>query len=320
MKQLAFAFLSVLVLAMFSCKKEYDTIQTVDSNNIQNYISANGLKMNPGDSGIYYQVIKPGDTGNPITDSDVIFYSFSVKTLDGSVISTDTVLNRVNSYVGLNQFSYPFYNTTTSAVTSGTFVLPVALQSSMKKYLQKRNGIIRLLIPSNQAYGLAVYTFPDLRVKIPGNESLDYTVYLYNVNSQLAYDTVQIRNYIKKNNLTGFQKTPSGLYYKIVDPGSGTDQIYSTSTVTVTYTKRLLLSQTTIESKNLDAAVLNPSYIDGWQEGLQFLNSGGKIRLLIPSGLAYGAIPLSTTPDTKTYNVPPNSIMDFDVNVTAVTN
>ncbi|WP_299289319.1 FKBP-type peptidyl-prolyl cis-trans isomerase [uncultured Mucilaginibacter sp.] len=319
MKQLAFAFLSVLALAMFSCKKEYDQIQTVDNNTIQSYISANGLKMMPGDSGIYYQIIKPGDTGNPITDSDVIFYAYSVKTLDGKVVSTDTVLNRVSNYAGLNLFNYRYYSTTTMAPTTAFFPLPVGLQFSIKKYLQKRNGIIRMLIPSSQAYGLAGYTFPDLRVKIPGNESLDYTVYLYNVDSQLAYDTVQIRNYIKNNNLTGFQKTPSGLYYKIVDPGSGTDQIYSTSTVTITYTKRLLLSGIVTENKSLDAAALG-GYIAGWQEGLQKINSGGKIRLLVPSGLAYGAIPTSTVEGQSTYNVPPNSIMDYDINVTAVTN
>ncbi len=302
MKQFAFALLCVLVLAMFSCKKNYDTIVTYDTNAIQNYISANGLKMNQGDSGIYYQVIKPGDTGNPLTDTDRIFYAFTVKTLDGKFVSTDTVLNRVSNYVGL----------------TGT-TLPVGLQFGIKKYLQKRNGIIRLLIPSKQAYGLSGYKSADGVINIGGNESLDYTVYLYNVNSQLAYDTVQISNYIKRNNLAGFKKTVSGLYYKIADPGSGKDAIYSSSTVTLNYTKRLLLSGTVIETKSLDAALL-ANYISGWQEGLQYLNSGGKIRLLIPSGLAYGSAAASTTVDTRTYNVPPNSIMDFDLNVTAVTN
>ncbi len=302
MKQFAFAFLSVLVLAMFSCKKNYETIVSYDNQSIQNYISANGLKMTPGDSGIYYQVIKPGDTGNQLTDTDRIFYAFTVKTLDGKFISTDTVLNRVSNYVG---------------VTSPT--LPVGLQFGIKKYLQKRNGVIRMLIPSKQAYGVSGFTSQDGLIKIGGNESLDYTVYLYNVNSQLAYDTIQIRNYIKKNNLTGFIKTQSGLYYKIVDPGSGTDAIYSSSTVTLNFTKRLLLNGTVIETKNLDAASLG-IYISGWREGLQYLNSGGKIRLLIPSGLAYGSTAESATSTDATYNVPPNSIMDFDVNVTAVTN
>lgn len=300
MKQFAFAFLAVLVLAMFSCKKEYQNIVSYDAQSIQNYIAANKLTMTAGDSGIYYQVITPGTTGNALTDTDQIFYAFTVRTLDGKFVSTDTVLNRVSNYVGV----------------TGT-TLPVGLQFGIKKYLQKRNGVIRLIIPSKQAYGVNGY--PGGTIKGLENQSLDYTVYLYNVKTQLAYDTVQIRNYIKRNNLTGFVKSPTGLYYKIVDAGSGVDQIYSSSSVTLTYTKRLLLSGTEIETKSLDAALLS-SYITGWQEGLTRINSGGKIRLLIPSGYAYGAFPESAISTDGTYKTPPNSILDYDVNVTAVTN
>ncbi len=303
MKQFAFAFLSLLVLAMFSCKKDYPTITSFDTQTIQNYISTNGLKMTPGDSGIYYQVIKPGDTGNPLTDTDIIYYSFTVKTLDGKFVSTDTVLNRVSNYVGVNLST-----------------LPVGLQFGIKKYLQKRNGIIRLLIPSKQAYGVNTYKSSDGVINIPGNESLDYTVYLYTVQNQLAYDTIQIRNYIKKNNLTGFRQTASGLYYKIIDPGSGVDQIYSTSSVTLTYTKRLMIPQTTIETQTLSAYPISSFNSPGFREGLQLLNSGGKMRMLIPSTIGYGSAPASTTSGVYNYNVPPYSILDFDVSVTAVTN
>lgn len=303
MKQLAFAFLAVLVLAMFSCKKEYDTITTYDSSTIKNYISANNLTMTAGDSGIYYHVITPGTAGNALTDTDQIFYAFTIKTLDGKFVSTDTVVNRVSNYVGVT--------------SSG---LPVGLQFSLKKYLQKRNGVIRLLIPSKQAYGLSGYKSSDGAINIPGNESLDYTVYLYNVKNQFAYDTIQVRNYIKKNNLTGFIKSPTGLYYKIVDPGSGVDAIYSTSTVTLTYTKRLLLTATTVESKTISTTAVSSFPSVGFREGLQYINSGGKLRLLIPSALGYGTLAESTTDGAYNYHVPPNSILDFDVNVTAVTN
>ncbi len=303
MKQFAFAFLAVLVLAMFSCKKEYQTIYDYDNQNIQSYISANNLTMTAGDSGIYYQIIKAGDTGNPLVDTDRIFYSFTLKTLDGKVISTDTVINRVANYVGITSTN-----------------LPVGLQFGIKKYLQRRNGVIRLLIPSKQAYGVNNFTSPDGTIKISGNQSLDYTVYLYNANSQLAYDTIQIRNYIKKNNLTGFVKSPSGLYYKILDPGAGTDQIYISSTVTVTLTKGLLLSGTTIETTALAAQGVTSFASAGLQEGLQKINSGGKIRLLIPSGLGYGNSAASATAGAANYNIPPASILDYTANVTAVTN
>lgn len=305
MKQFAFAFFAVLVLAIFSCKKEYQTIYAFDNQNIQDYISANKLTMTAGDSGIYYQIIKAGDTGNPLVDTDRIFYNFTLQTTDGKFVNNDTVLNRVASYVG---------------VTSTT--LPVGLQFGIKKYLQKRNGVIRLLIPSTQAYGVSGYKTSDGAINIGGNESLDYTVYLYNVNSQLAYDTIQIRNYIKKNNLTGFQKTTSGLYYQVLDAGSGTDQIYSSSTVTVTLNKGVFKNgvTTAIETTNPAAQSVSAFSSAGLQEGLQKINSGGKIRLLIPSGLGYGTTAASTTAGASNYNIPPVSILDYTVNVTAVTN
>ena len=303
MKQFAFAILSVLVLAMFSCKKDYQTIYSFDNDNIQKYISTHNLNMMAGDSGIYYQVIKPGDTGNPLTDTDRIFYAFTIQTLDGKYVSTDTTINRVSNYVGL---------------TSTT--LPVGLQFGIKKYLQRRNGIIRLLIPSKQAYGVSGFKSSDGAVNIAGNSSLDYTVYLYNVQNQLAYDTIQIRNYIRQNKLTGFVKSPTGLYYKIIDPGSGTDQIYTTSTVGIDYTKRLLLSGTVVESKTLTSFAVTSFYSTGFIEGIQKLNSGGKMRMLIPSTIGYGATAASTTSGVYNYNVPPNSILDFDVTVNAVTN
>ncbi|RYY30408.1 MAG: hypothetical protein EOP41_00665 [Sphingobacteriaceae bacterium] len=305
MKQFAFALFSVLVLAMFSCKKEYETISTFDATAIQSYISANRLTMTAGDSGIYYQLIKQGDTGNPLVDTDRIFYAFTVKSLDGKFANNDTVLNRVSNYVGL---------------TSTT--LPVGLQFGIKKYLQRRNGVIRLIIPSKQAYGVNGYKTSDGIINIAGNQSLDYTVYLYNVNSQLAYDTIQIRNYLKKNNLTGFRKSPSGLYYQILDAGSGTDQIYISSSVTTTLAKNILQNGATvaIETSSLAAQSVSTFASSGLQEGLQKINSGGKIRLLIPTGLGYSTTAASTTAGAYNYNIPPNSILDYTATVTAVTN
>jgi FKBP-type peptidyl-prolyl cis-trans isomerase len=48
--------------------------------------------------------------------------------------------------------------------------------------------------------------------------------------------------------------------------------------------------------------------IKGWQLGLTQCRVGGKIRLYIPSGSAYGIRTLSTA-------IPPNSILVFDVEV-----
>ena len=47
------------------------------------------------------------------------------------------------------------------------------------------------------------------------------------------------------------------------------------------------------------------SVIPGWQEGLQMMKVGGKARLTIPPGLAYG--------DKQMNTIPPNSELTFEV-------
>jgi FKBP-type peptidyl-prolyl cis-trans isomerase FklB len=48
--------------------------------------------------------------------------------------------------------------------------------------------------------------------------------------------------------------------------------------------------------------------IKGWQIGLSLCKVGGKIRLIIPSGLAYSIRNRAT-------EIPPNSILVFDITV-----
>lgn len=45
--------------------------------------------------------------------------------------------------------------------------------------------------------------------------------------------------------------------------------------------------------------------IPGWEEGIKLVGKGGKIKLIIPPSLAYGAVPVGT--------IPANSTLIFDV-------
>jgi FKBP-type peptidyl-prolyl cis-trans isomerase FkpA len=114
------------------------------------------------------------------------------------------------------------------------------------------------------------------------------------------YDQNQITNYIKNNNITGMQKDTvggdtSGIYYKILSPGTGTPLQY-TDIISFVFTIKsldgLYTSNDTIVNHffgyvghitngaipaGVEIAVLND---------LQY--SGGSIRALIPSVLAFG--------------------------------
>ena len=119
--------------------------------------------------------------------------------------------------------------------------------------------------------------------------------------SQAEIDDTFITQYILDNGLDAM-KTNSGLYVVINDPGSAEKPIVS-SDLTICY-----------EGYELNGDIFDTSYsngvctprmfglngtIQGWQEGILFFGKGGKGKLIIPSGLAYGSTGAgSISPDT----------------------
>lgn len=102
--------------------------------------------------------------------------------------------------------------------------------------------------------------------------------------NQGEIDRGLIEAYILENDITG-EFTPTGLFYKIIEPG---DEVHPGlySTVTVTY-KGATLSGQAVDEGSFITFKLN-ELITGWQEGLQLIGEGGKIKLIIPSEMAYG--------------------------------
>ena len=87
--------------------------------------------------------------------------------------------------------------------------------------------------------------------------------------------------------------TASGLSYKVLSPGTGTEHPSSTSKVEVHY------SGWTTDGRMFDSSVrrgktisfpLN-GVIPGWTEGVQLMTVGEKTRFWIPAALAYGETP-----------------------------
>lgn len=87
----------------------------------------------------------------------------------------------------------------------------------------------------------------------------------------------------------GANKTASGLAYKILNDGSGRKPTPE-DRVEVHY--HGTLTDGTVFDSSVDRGRPVPFFlsqvIKGWTEGLQLVGEGGKIRLVIPSDLAYG--------------------------------
>ncbi|MWB96462.1 peptidylprolyl isomerase [Flavobacterium sp. GA093] len=123
-----------------------------------------------------------------------------------------------------------------------------------------------------------------------------------------AENDKEITDYIAKNNLTA-EKTETGLYYIIDEPGEGT-QPTATSNVTVAY--KGYYTNGTVFDQSTDAGVsfgLN-GVIKGWTEGIPYFKTGGSGKLLIPSHLGYGSF------DYR--GIPGGSVLIFDVKLIAV--
>ena len=98
-----------------------------------------------------------------------------------------------------------------------------------------------------------------------------------------ASEEAQIQAYATANGIAA-TKHSSGLYYQVVNPGSGASPSL-TSKVFLTY-KGQLLNGTTFD-QGTDPSRTGwqlKGLIEGWQIGLPLIKKGGKIKLIIPSG------------------------------------
>lgn len=125
-------------------------------------------------------------------------------------------------------------------------------------------------------------------------------------NVPVANDVDSINYYIQEHQLENVLKDPSGLYYQILQPGTGRFPTVS-SRVYIKYTGHLING--TVFDQNQDALTTGwvlSTLIPGWQIGIPKINMGGKMRLLVPSALGYGCRGSGAA-------IPPNSVLIFDV-------
>ncbi|MCF6280304.1 MAG: peptidylprolyl isomerase [Flavobacteriaceae bacterium] len=107
----------------------------------------------------------------------------------------------------------------------------------------------------------------------------------------------------------GFEKTKSGLRYKVLQNGNG-KQATKGALVSVHY-KGQLLDGTVFDSsykrkQPIDFNIGLGQVIAGWDEGIQLLKVGDKARFVIPSHLAYGSQGAGGV-------IPPDAPLIFDV-------
>ncbi len=112
----------------------------------------------------------------------------------------------------------------------------------------------------------------------------------------------------------GFDKTESGLRYKVFQNGDG-EKAEKGKTVSVHY-KGSLVDGTVFDSsykrnQPIDFSLGIGQVISGWDEGIQLLKVGDKARFVIPPHLGYGQNGAGGV-------IPPNATLVFDVELVGV--
>jgi FKBP-type peptidyl-prolyl cis-trans isomerase len=275
--------LTVVVL-FASCKKEYESVEELDKRNIEAYKSSSGLTFVDDPSGYSYSIIEEGN-GSAVANTDSVFYSYAFKSTAGTVYSETNDLVIPGTYLGYtDQF----------AIGSTTYSFK-AVREVLGKL--RRGGKAVLLLPSKLAFGkngLSAFG-------IGPNETIVVELGLYEFEKKHEVDAYEIATFISKNNLT-FTTDASGIRYNVSTQGTGTEQIGEFSTIVCNYTGRSL--DGTVFDSGSGVTFRLDQLIKGWQVILPGkITAGGKIRIIVPSHLAYGTNPL-----------------DFDIEVTSVTN
>lgn len=255
-----------------------------DAKIIQDYATANGLKIETTKSGLCYVITAQG-TGAKAIKGQKVKVHYKGTTLDGKEFDS--------SYKRSQPFSFKLGGgQVIKGWDEGLALLTMGSKAT-------------LLIPSCLAYGKSGAGGG----AIPPNSVLRFDVELIDSPSEQK----QIADYIAKNQLKT-QVTPSGLHYIITKQGTGALP-QTGQNVTVHY-KGTLLNGAEFDSsyKRNEPFSFNigmSQVIRGWDEGVALLPVGSIATLIIPSELGYGSRGAGE-------NIPPDSVLKFDIELLGV--
>ncbi len=124
--------------------------------------------------------------------------------------------------------------------------------------------------------------------------------------AEIAY----LQNYVTANSITAIQH-PSGVFYQISTPGSGTNPGVC-SIIRVNYEGRLFNgSRFDFNNSTNGASFTLGQLIKGWQLVLPLIKPNGVITLYIPPSLGYGS--RAITDGSGGVVIPADSYLKFDI-------
>lgn len=298
--------LSLLVMvSMLGCMKDVETDQQKqvkrDDELLQKYIQENAIKAERDAVGFYYSPLVTNPDGQAVKSKDIVAFRYKISQLNGKVVE-----DKSNSTDSLRK---AMHNTAGNGYNRALF--PAALDWGLG-YMKKGEKFL-FIIPSYLAFGES-----SLPGSFPANTSFTVEIEVVNIlteEEQKQEEKEAIEEYIIENDLKEVQSLPSGLHYYKKEEGSG-EAPKKGQRVQVQYKGTLLNGKEFDKSdpkKPLEFAIGQEKVIEGFDEGISLMKKGEKATLIIPSHLAYKQSVLVLPEAVSAVDIPPFSVLIFDV-------
>ena len=288
MRKSSWAFFVLCALILTSCLDNNHGLDTAlqmqkDLATIDEYIALNNIDAYQDKSGIRFSITELGKSGFPPRVDQQVKVKYTGKFLNGTVFDPGPEATGV---LGTFIVGWQY----------GIAVLPPGTKAT-------------LYLPSPLGYGSSQYN------SIPANSILTFDVQLTEVvtsnaeKARLASDIDVIDSFLESHSVDAVKDT-TGVRYVITDPGVGPmPTLYQK--VKFSYVGQAFSGGTEFFNGGSQPSEIFDSrpidFIDGITVGLTKIAVGGKIKIYVPSGLAFGP-----TENTQT-SLPANSIVIYDI-------
>ncbi|GHN01463.1 hypothetical protein WSM22_29520 [Cytophagales bacterium WSM2-2] len=266
----------------------------IDTVAIQNFFLANQIEPVRIQSGLWYAVDTLTDALYPtLTDSVRIRYITKVIPSQGDLSAAS--LSKVDESPGKTVLL--------SSVIAGW-------QQALLRITVGSSG--RIYVASGLAYGAVDYK-PTLASSsvIPANSNLWFEFKLLGSTSgtRLTSDLTAIDSYVSSISVVA-TKHASGIRYTSDNAGTGQSPT-SVSTIDVTYTGKILKSDSLFANVTTPVTINLKDQVPAWRIILPQLKTGSTVTMYVPSGYGYGG----TSPSVK---IPANSNLVYTVTLLKV--
>ncbi len=275
-------------------------------------------------SGLKYKLAKEG-TGVPVKEGDVLTFNFVFKDSKDSVWRSTYETDFAPYIVMPDTTGMKREDGLTQLLRILTPGDSVIVTIPIKEFFK---NIARQPMPPEFDSTL-IFTYQIKAEQTMGKDSFmtyQRNFFMKKEKDQVAKDSVAIESYLAKNNLTA-QKTESGVYYVITQPGKGENgkpgqfvkvdytgytlegEYFDTSNKAVAMEKGLYNPEREkfLPYGPYDVTIDRSQVIKGWHEALKVLNKGSKATIFVPSRMAYG-------PQGQN-KIKPNEVLIFDLEV-----